>query len=324
MASRGRGLRGRQRGTGQAPPTFDQPPAFDQQAFAETVGVAAAAIAQASIAGRQGGPSNLQRFRAHHPPAFTRGGYPMVANHWFMQIENVLEAMKITFDTTRIRLAAFQLEGEARVWWRWVRTSRDLEVMAEFQELFIGKHFPETAKHAKAQEFLELKQGATTVMDYVARFTELARFADDYVATDLAKVKRFENGLKLSIRAKIVGLHLQDMDSMVGTALTIEREIEDARSTRDASVSSKRKDNQSSSSSGKRQRASSLRGSQSRGHLGQGHMRVAGQAGQMVCYHCQQPGHIRRDCPRRQRSQGFGTLQSQSVAGQERIQYIPP
>ena len=42
---------------------------------------------------------------------------------------------------------------------------------------------------------------------------------------------------------------------MVGTTLTIEREMEDARSTRDASVSGKRKDSQSSSSSGKRQRA---------------------------------------------------------------------
>ena len=40
----------------------------------------------------------------------------------------------------------------------------------------------------------------------------------------------------------------------------------------------------------------------------------------MVCYHCQQPGHMRRDCPQRQGSQGFGTSQSQSVAGQERIQ----
>ena len=62
---------------------------------------------------------------------------------------------------------------------------------------------------------------------------------------------RFENGLKLSIRGRIVGLRLRDMDSMVGTALTIEREIEDARSTRDAGVSSKRED-QRSSSSGKR------------------------------------------------------------------------
>ena len=111
---------------------------------------------------------------------------------------------------------------------------------------------------------------------------------------------------------------------MVGTALTIEREIEDARSTREAGVSSKRKEIQSSSSSGKRQRASSSQGFQSRDHPGQGQMRVAGQAGQMVCYHCQQPGHMRRDWPKRQGSQGFGTTQSQSVAGQERIQYIPP
>ena len=100
-----------------------------------------------------------------------------------------------------------------------------------------------------------------TVMDYVATFKELARFVDDYVATDMVKVRRFKNGLKLSIWARIVGLCLQDMDSMVGTALTIEREIEDARSSRDASVSSKRKDSKSSSNSRKRQRASSSRGS---------------------------------------------------------------
>ena len=109
-----------------------------------------------------------------------------------------------------------------------------------------------------------------TVLEYVARFTELARFANDYVATDMVKVKRFENGLKLSIQGRIVGLRLQDMDSMVGMTLTIEREIEDARSTRDAGVSSKRKKSQSSSSSGKKQRASSSCGFQGRGHPGQG------------------------------------------------------
>ena len=58
MASRGRGRRGRPRGTGQAPPTFNQLPAFDQWAFVEAVGVVAATIAQASIASSQGDPSN--------------------------------------------------------------------------------------------------------------------------------------------------------------------------------------------------------------------------------------------------------------------------
>ena len=101
MASRGRGRRGRPRGTGQAQLVFDQ------QTFAEAVGITANAIARASIASRQEDPSNLQRFRMHHPLTFTGGGDPMVADHWFMQIEKVLEAMEITFDATRIRLAAF-------------------------------------------------------------------------------------------------------------------------------------------------------------------------------------------------------------------------
>ena len=65
--------------------------------------------------------------------------------------------------------------------------------------------------------------------------------------------RRFENGLKLSIWDRIVGLHLRDMDSMVGMTLTIEREIEDTWNTRDTGVGNKRED-QPSSSSGKRQK----------------------------------------------------------------------
>ena len=43
------------------------------------------------------------------------------------------------------------------------------------------------------------------VLEYVAKFIELACFGDDYVATDMDKVRKFEDGLKLSIRGKIVG-----------------------------------------------------------------------------------------------------------------------
>ena len=55
---------------------------------------------------------------------------------------------------------------------KWARTSKDLKARtwAEFRKLLMGKYFP---RIAKAQKFLELKQGAMTVMDYVTRFTEL-------------------------------------------------------------------------------------------------------------------------------------------------------
>ena len=70
----------------------------------------------------------------------------------------------------------------------------------------MSKFFPASARHAKAWEFLELKQGTMRVLEYVAKFTKLTRFIDDCVATGMTKVRKFEDGLKLSIRGKIVRL----------------------------------------------------------------------------------------------------------------------
>ena len=75
----------------------------------------------------------------------------------------------------------------------------------------------------------------------------------------------------------------------------------------------KRKGDQLSSSLGKKQKASSSQGFQSPSYSGQRGVRVASRDGQMVCYHCQQPGHTRRVCPQRQGSRGLGTVQSQSA-----------
>ena len=85
MANRGRGCQGSGRSNNPLPLTFDQ------QAFIQAIGAAtttiahvsavAATIAQASTTGSQGGLSNLQKFKACHPPTFRGGGDPMVADH---------------------------------------------------------------------------------------------------------------------------------------------------------------------------------------------------------------------------------------------------
>ena len=68
MANRGRGRRGRPRGASQAPPVFDQ------QAFAEAIGIAIAAIAQACAIVSQGRSNDLQRLEAYHLPMAIKGG----------------------------------------------------------------------------------------------------------------------------------------------------------------------------------------------------------------------------------------------------------
>ena len=105
------------------------------------------------------------------------------------------------------------------------------------------------------------------MLEYVAKFTKLAPFADDYLATEMAKVRKFEDGLKLSIRGKIVGLLLRDMNFMIKTDMAIERKVDDAWNIWDAGVKDKRRESQPSFSSlRKKQRTSTLQGFQGQGH----------------------------------------------------------
>ena len=83
----------------------------------------------------------------------------------------------------------------------------------------------------------------------------------------MAKVRKFEDGLKLSIRGKIVGFLLQDMDLMVKKAMAIEREVDDAWNIWVAGVKDKRKEIQPSFSSlGKKHRSYTLQVFQGQGH----------------------------------------------------------
>ena len=79
----------------------------------EAIVVTFTTIAQASKVGGQGGPSDLHRFIAHHPPSFRGGGDLMVADHSFREVERVLAAIGITSDVTRITLATFKPKGES-------------------------------------------------------------------------------------------------------------------------------------------------------------------------------------------------------------------
>ena len=70
---------------------------------------------------------------------------------------------------------------------------------------------------------------------------------------------------------------------------------------KDIGASAKRKENQSSSNSRKKQKTFVLYGFQGRGcdYQGQGRVEASSQTGQMTCYHYHQPGHMKRDCPQR-------------------------
>ena len=67
-----------------------------------------------------------------------------------------------------------------------------------------GQVFPGICTTCKSSG--ELKQEMMMVREYLAKFIELACFMADYMGTNMDKVRKFEDGLKLSIQGKIMGL----------------------------------------------------------------------------------------------------------------------
>jgi hypothetical protein len=61
----------------------------------------------------------------------------------------------------------------------------------EFKLAFREHNIPEGVLHMKQEEFIRLKQGGDTVMQYLNKFNHLSQYAIDQVNTDLKKEELF-------------------------------------------------------------------------------------------------------------------------------------
>ena len=138
----------------------------------------------------------------------------------FFDVIGCTEVQKVSF-------ASFMLKGEAEYWWRSTKKTVPLEedeilTWTVFLDAFYEKYFLESVRDEKEVEFMELIQGNKTVLQYEAKFTELSRFAPHIVADDVRKAKKFQRGLRPSIRTRMATLRLKSYFEVVETAKVVE------------------------------------------------------------------------------------------------------
>ena len=144
------------------------------------------------------------RFNKLNPPKFQGGTDPLKYEEWKRKLENLFDIMECP-DRYKVALTTYQFEGEAEYWWGAVKPRRGEEPVTweRLMELLDAKYYPLDVQRIKEWEFLSLKQGDASVLEYAAQFNELSRFAPHQVSTEERRMDNFEQGLRGDIKSAI-------------------------------------------------------------------------------------------------------------------------
>ncbi|WVZ70158.1 hypothetical protein U9M48_018846 [Paspalum notatum var. saurae] len=171
------------------------------------------------------GKEILRAFLRLQPPAFAGTSNPLEAEDWLTEIEKIFNAMHCP-DEEKVTLAAFKLQGGAFDWWEAQKKKHEegfLVTWKIFKDDFNKKYFPASVQRKMEKEFLQLKQGQKTVAAYEIEFSRLARYAAAYVQDDEVKARRFEEGLRQPIKARVEVFELKTFREVTNKALTVEQ-----------------------------------------------------------------------------------------------------
>ncbi|XP_071683484.1 uncharacterized protein [Lolium perenne] len=174
--------------------------------------------------GEEAPRSRLRDFQNTNPPVFSKCTAPLDADDWLRTIENNLEVATVG-DNEKVLLATHFLSGPARAWWENVKAMQAVDHVINWEEFtakFRKAHIPTGLIKMKRDEFFNLKQNNSNVVDYLDKFNTLARYAPQDTHTDEKKRDRFMNGLHEEIQSILVVVPYPDLESLVDAAIMVE------------------------------------------------------------------------------------------------------
>jgi hypothetical protein len=133
---------------------------------------------------------------------FTKADEPLEADDWLQTMEQKFDLIPCT-EYQKPAFAAQQLRGAASAWRANLVAMQPAGILitwAEFRAAFRAHYILEGVMAMKLDEFLALKQGDQTMMQYVGRFNHLSQYASEHVNTDAKKKRWFMRGLNTKLQ----------------------------------------------------------------------------------------------------------------------------
>jgi hypothetical protein len=163
-------------------------------------------------------------FSETRPPLFVKAEDPLQADEWVQVMEQKFGLICCT-ETQKPLFDAQQLRGPAITWWAnfvAIQQAGHQVTWDEFNLAFREHYIPEEVLHMKQEDFMRLKQGKDTVMQYLNKFNHLSQYAIDQVNTDLKTKNCFMRGLNNRLQRKMATCLDLTYSRAVSTTLAVE------------------------------------------------------------------------------------------------------
>ena len=179
------------------------PPGASGQQVSEAIHLLTQLVA-AQAQRQNAGPSDrsastrARDFLTLNPPEFF-GSKPDEDPQGF--IDEMLRTLRLMHasETESVELASYRLCDVAILWYKnWMAARGENApppVWQEFVDAFIRHYLPPEVRRARADRFLNLKQGSMSAREYSMQFNSLARYAPAMVADMGDRIYKFVSGL---------------------------------------------------------------------------------------------------------------------------------
>ena len=177
--------------------------------------------------GRRNSDFSYRTAEKHGAYKFKVASTPVDAHNWIERMDRFFVQAQVP-DDKKVGLATQFLEEEPHYWWISVSNGDPTFcTWAEFKVMFNEKYFCPTHLANLQDEFLNLRKGDMTVMEFQQRFLNLAYHALDMVRSEATKIHRFIRGLGGDYQPKMEAVDYASFNQAPIAAVHIESGLSD-------------------------------------------------------------------------------------------------
>jgi hypothetical protein len=146
-----------------------------------------------------------------------------IAGRWIRKVEKTMIQISIP-EGLRVNCATQLLFDRAMTWWETVQLRRATETLtwSDFKTEFKNQFYSRYHCKVKEQEFLALRQGDMSVLEYERRFHDLSLFAPHYVPTEEHMIEKLRDGLRQNLRQGLIALRFKSVRELIEAAQALE------------------------------------------------------------------------------------------------------